>query len=425
LFFALLTKSGGLLGPIASLLGLIMNGIYEFFSLFGIQNIALSIIVFTFITRALMLPLTIKQQKFTKLSSKMNPELQKITAKYKGKKDEVSLRKQQAETQAIYEKYGASPTAGCLPLLISLPVMLALYQVINNIPAYVGKVKVLYEGLATQISNTSGYETIFQTLTKGLRLSSTDFTKTNSIISALAKFKSEQWKDLIASFPQLTDIINSTVKGANNVNKFLNIYITDIPFNIIKEGFTKEGSLLKIIITLLIPIFAAVLSYVQSKQLQSNNKDANKDNPAASAMNSMNVVMPIMQLFFCFTFPVGIGIYWIATSVFTIIQQYFVNKYLDRISVDDLIEKNLEKATKRKAYAESKGVSLEELAKRQTKSIESIAAGKNNKRTEEIVEQEENESMEADNNKTSQSLTGPKSITDIANLLKNREKGDK
>jgi YidC/Oxa1 family membrane protein insertase len=147
----LLTKTGGLLGPIAVILGWIMNAIYEFFHLFGIQNIALSIIIFTFIVRALMLPLTIKQQKFTKLSSRMNPELQKIQAKYKGKKDQDSLRKQQEETQALYEKFGANPTAGCLPILITLPIMFALYYVINNVPAYVDSVKDLYATVASGI----------------------------------------------------------------------------------------------------------------------------------------------------------------------------------------------------------------------------------------------------------------------------------
>ena len=106
---ALLTKAGGPLSPIASILGYIMNGIYMFFHLFGIQNIALSIIIFTFFVRTLMLPLTIKQQKFSKLSARMNPELQAIQAKYKGKKDEASLRKQQEESQALYQKYGTNP----------------------------------------------------------------------------------------------------------------------------------------------------------------------------------------------------------------------------------------------------------------------------------------------------------------------------
>ena len=95
-----------------------MNGIYEFFHLFGVENIALSIIVFTFITKTLMFPLTFKQPKSSKLQAIIAPEVQKIQEKYKGKKDEVSLRKSQEETQAIYKKYGASPMSGCLPLLI-------------------------------------------------------------------------------------------------------------------------------------------------------------------------------------------------------------------------------------------------------------------------------------------------------------------
>ena len=143
--FLLLTKSSAfLIGPIATLLGYIMDFIYEACSLIGIQNIGLCIILFTIITNVLMLPLTIKQQKFTKLNAVMSPELQEIQRKYKDKKDQVSMQKQQAETQAIYEKYGASPTAGCLPLLIQFPVMFALYRVIYNIPAYINDIKAIY-----------------------------------------------------------------------------------------------------------------------------------------------------------------------------------------------------------------------------------------------------------------------------------------
>ena len=80
-----LTKQGGFLGPIAWVLGEILNAIYNFVALFGIENIALCIILFTLIVKMLMLPLTIKQQKFSKLSAKMNPEITAINNKYKGK----------------------------------------------------------------------------------------------------------------------------------------------------------------------------------------------------------------------------------------------------------------------------------------------------------------------------------------------------
>lgn len=104
-----LSKVGGILGPFALILGLIMNFIYEVLDLVGIPNVALAIILFTLITNLLMLPLTIKQQRYTRVSSLVTPEIQKINKKYKGKTDAVSQRRMQAETMEVYKKYGASP----------------------------------------------------------------------------------------------------------------------------------------------------------------------------------------------------------------------------------------------------------------------------------------------------------------------------
>ena len=397
--FTILTKSGGILGPIANLLGLIMNGIYEFFHLFGIQNIALSIIVFTFITKSLMIPLTLKQQKFTKLSSKMNPELQGIQAKYKGKKDEASMRKQQTETQAVYEKYGASPTAGCLPLLISLPIMFALYQVINNIPAYVNEVKVLYESIAVELSGVTGFESIILEMVKGVRVTAEELSSNNKIIDVLAKFGSDEWHQLADKIPQISSILEKNVPSILKVNSFLGLNITNAP------GWKWPG--------VIIPILAMTLQFVQGKQMNMKNNDTNKDNPSASAMNSMSTVMPIMSGIFCITLPIGVGIYWISTSIFTIIQQYFTNKYLDKVDVDELIEKNIEKNSKKiKKKNNSSNISLQEFAKKQTKSISNPTVDT------EVVDNDNDNEPETSNSR---------SISEIANLLKNRsgEKGDK
>lgn len=407
--FTLLTKSSGILAPIASLLGLIMNGIYEFFHLFGIQNIALSIIVFTFITKSLMFPLTMKQQRFTKLSSRMNPELQKIQAKYKGKRDEESLRRQQAETQAVYEKYGASPTSGCLPLLITFPIMFALYAVINNIPAYVTEVKVMYETIATEIATVSGFETVLLDLAKGLRVNAGDLSNTNKIIDVLAKFGTDQWQALEAQLPQISGTLNQVVPSITKVNNFLGLNITNAP------GLKFPG--------IIIPILAMTLQFIQGKQLTAANKDTNnKDNPSASAMNSMNVVMPIMSGVFCITLPIGVGIYWIATSVFTIIQQFFVNKYMAKMDVDELINKSMEKASKKMSNrSASSTTSLQELARKQTKTI-------NNPVIEKERDSEKYNVSNAHNSSNDKSEPhNPTSISEIANLLKNRnsEKGDK
>lgn len=218
MIFTILTKTGGILGPIVSLFGIIMNAIYSFFSLLGIHNIALTIIIFTFITRALILPLTIKQQKFSKLSSRMNPELQKIQAKYKGKKDEASLRKIQAENSAVYQKYGVNPASGCLPLLITLPIMLALYQVIYNIPAYVDQIYDLYAGIAGRIQEVSDYQTILGELVssiKGLSLPA-EFTE-KSIIDILKKFNSANWDTFKTAFAGILNNSAITLKSGEGL----------------------------------------------------------------------------------------------------------------------------------------------------------------------------------------------------------------
>jgi YidC/Oxa1 family membrane protein insertase len=418
LVVTLLTAGGGLLAPIATVLGWIMNAIYEFFHIFGIQNIALSIIVFTFIVRTLMLPLTIKQQKFTKLSSRMNPELQKIQAKYKGKKDEVSLRKQQEESQALYQKYGANPTSGCLPMLITLPIMFALYSVINNIPAYVTSVKALYDTVATGVQGTAGYQDILKSILENatnIRLTgNNDLSTINFIIDALAKFQKAQWDALTTAIPSLQGVIAESYENIKHVNNFLGLNIAE------KPGWAFPG--------ILVPVLAMVLQFVQGKQIEVKNKTANAD-PTANAMKSMNVVMPVMSGVFCVTLPTGIGIYWIATSVYAIIQQFFVNKYMDKIDVDELIAKNVAKASKKRSFintpsSAAPATSMQDLAKMQTKSIDSSVydKAKVTETSEANNGQEDSSSSTADN-----TASGPKSISEIANLLKNRniEKGDK
>ena len=159
----LLTKSSvPIIGQVASIMGWIMDGIYRVLDLVGIQNLGLCIIIFSIIIYALMTPLQVKQQKFSKLSSVMQPELQKIQKKYKDKKDQASVQKMQEETQLVYQKYGVSPTGSCVQLLIQFPVLMALWQVIYKIPGYVGSVKNVFTGLVDQITSVSGYTDLIQ-----------------------------------------------------------------------------------------------------------------------------------------------------------------------------------------------------------------------------------------------------------------------
>ncbi len=382
-----LTRVSGFLKPFAWIMGVILDAIYKFVGLFGIHNLALCIFLFTFVVKMLMLPLTIKQQKFTRLSSKMNPELTKIQEKYKGKKDEESMRRQQAETQEVYAKYGTNPMGGCLPLLISLPIMFALYRVIYAIPAYVGEVGDWYRTVAGAIEGISGHADAITTFVteNGLRvtnslstyaLGSTEYT--NSLIDILAKFSTANWEAFFqnGTFAAIqgtcTEAVNSIIKA----NNLFGLNILDTP------NF-------KIIGSLIIPVLAVVTQMIQTKTMnvsQPQKQTKNNDNPMAGSMNTMNTIMPIMSGVFCLMLPIGVGIYWIASALFTILQNIFINRYLDKTDLDAMIEKNVEKANKRK---EKLGVvydnKMAEVAKKSTKTYENPSYDnteykKNNKR---------------------------------------------
>ena len=256
---------------IAYLLGFVMRGIFLGLSHMGILNITLCIVLFTIITRMLLLPLTIQQQKFSKLNSVMSPELQALQKKYQGKRDQNSMAKMQAEQQALYDKYGVSMSAGCLPSLIQIPLLFALYPVVYNMERYVPE---------------------------------------------LANFSAEELTKMYTIF---------------------GIYLKDSP----KLGLNAS---------MLIPILAG-LSQFLSVQLMSVNQPQmdSKDSPMASSMKTMNYTMPLMSVFFCFTFPAFIGVYWITMSVVMVIQQLFINQWLKTVDVDELIKKSVEKKNKKRA----------------------------------------------------------------------------
>ncbi|MCR4933912.1 MAG: YidC/Oxa1 family membrane protein insertase, partial [Lachnospiraceae bacterium] len=162
-----LTQSGGLLGPIAKyILGPILKLIFDFLDWLPWENsanVGVAIIIFTLVVYIALLPLTIKQQKFSKLQAKMQPEIQKIQEKYKNKKDQDSQMAMNQETQEVYRKYGVSPMGSCLQLLIQMPILIALYRVIYSIPAYVPMIKNAFTGLVDSLMAKEGATEFLQT----------------------------------------------------------------------------------------------------------------------------------------------------------------------------------------------------------------------------------------------------------------------
>ena len=284
----------------------------------------------------------------------MNPELQAIQKKYKDKKDPTSMQNYQTETQLVYEKYGVSPTGSCVQMLIQMPLLLALYRVFMNVPAYISSVKDVYSGLVSDIMATSGYQdTMTQLVTDlNMRTVQVDFTATdattlqNYIVDVLYKISSTGWDTLRDAFPSLTDSINSTYEVVSHVNNFIGLNISDTPMQIIKTGFSS-GAYLMAIIALLIPVIS-YLTQVLNIKLMPTAAGGGDNDQMAQQMKMMNRTMPLFSLIMCFTVPVGLGIYWIASAVVRSIQQFFLNKHFDKINLEDIIAKNQEKAKKKR-----------------------------------------------------------------------------
>lgn len=322
---------GDIIDFIAILMGYIMQAL---FFITGGFNIGLCIILFTIIVRFMMMPMTIKQQRFSKLSSMMQPELVAVQNKYKGKNDTVSMQKMQAETKAIYEKYGTSPTGGCLQMFIQLPIFYGIFAVVRDIPKYVPRVKALFEPI---ISGVTGVEDYSQKLIDS-GLATTAYETEDSLLQFFNAFSAEQWETLKGVFPSIADTIAVQSEKILHVNNFFGINLATAP------GF-------KLSLALLIPILAGLTQWLSVKLMQGKNETGNNDegNSAAQSMKMMNTMMPIISAVFCISMPSGLGLYWIMGSVAQCIQQIFINRYMDKVDVQKLIEKNMEKVNKKRA----------------------------------------------------------------------------
>ena len=418
----LATKSSTpIIGQLATVMGWIMDGIYRLLNVFGIQNIGLCIIIFSILIYALMTPLQIKQQKFSKLSAIMQPELQKIQKKYKGKNDQASMQKMQEETQAVYQKYGVSPTGSCVQLAIQFPILMALYQVIYKIPAYVGSVKDILASAVTNITGVSGYTEILQQFITDNKMTRVQLVMdgsnatSNSVTDFLYALSPSQWKTLAetSQFSGFTDTLNSTAKEISHVQNFFGLNIADQPLTYIKAAFVG-GSILIAIAAILIPILAWATQMINLKLMpqaaQQGSGDAQQD-AMMNSMKTMNTVMPLMSAVFCFTFPVGLGIYWVASAAVRSVQQLIINKHMDKIQVEDLISENMKKMEKKREKAGLPPQKITNQAHQSVKNINKIEKGSSNTDAATRAQKVEESYQKASNAK-------PGSITAKANMVK-------
>ena len=353
-------------GWIAIGVGWVMNLVYEGLCMIGINNIGVAIIVLTVLIYTAMLPLTYRQQKFSKLMQIMNPELKAMQAKYKDRKDAAAQQEMMEEQQQIYDKYGVSPTGSCVQSLLSLFILLPLYRVIYNVPAYVTRVKETLMPAVEGIMATDGYQTIFDEVVADFNISLanigvSDVTISsldtadipNRIVDILYKLSPDNWSALSDAFSGVD--LTSVQTAFNQINNFCLLNVTNSPMYIFNHNI-KGGSIPVAIVALMIPALAAITQWIGIKLIPQTTQDAN--DPTSQQMKTMNMMMPVMSLIFCFTLPVGLGIYWISGAVIRGIYQALLNRHFQKMDVEKIIAKNLEKAEKKK---EKRGIDKEQV----------------------------------------------------------------
>ena len=376
-----LTQHQGITGPIASIMGLIMNAIYNLLSAIGIENIGLAIIVFTVVVNVLMLPITARTQRFSKLQQRMQPELNAIKKKYEGKKDNTSLMAQNEEMQQVYAKYGVSQTGACLPLLIQLPLIFGLYRVIHAIPAYVGKVKEVFLPLATKLLGISGSAEFLQTLdgakmylrqftNEAFTASATNEYAVNTYIDVLNRSTSGDWAQIATQYPDAG--VAPVMEKVASMNNFLGLNISNTPGFMMSEALADKSALM-VVVALLVPFLAAASQWVSTKLMPQASASKDPNDPQAQmsrSMNSMNITMPLISAWFCYTLPIGVGIYWIAGAIIRVVMQIAINKHIDKMDIDAMIERNREKYEQKMEKSGKKTKNMGQMAALNTRNLQ-------------------------------------------------------
>lgn len=366
-----------IIGWVCEILGWLINGIYVLLEAIGIPNIGIAIILFTIVIYALLTPTQIKQQKWSKMMTVIQPELQQIQKKYANKKDQASQMKMNEETMALYQKYGVSPTGSCLPLLLQMPILMSLYQVIYYIPGYVGSVRNIFSSLADQIMNVSNYSDILKTFVENNKIhvfaSFGETLTENNIYDILYVLKPSQWDKLadISQFSGLSDLIARTAEDSASVNMFLSYNITESPMDLLQRGL-QAGSVVMIILAVLVPVLAWFTQWLNYKLMPQSAMadDKKKKGGMEASLRMMNTYMPIVSAFMCLSFSIGIGIYWITGALLRSIQQIVINRHMKAIDIDELIAKNQEKANKKREKAGLSPQKITQQARQNVRNIE-------------------------------------------------------
>lgn len=264
--------------------GLILMFIYQFVNSYGV-----AIILFTIITKLIMMPLSLKSKRGMMSMNAIQPKLNELQKKYKN--DKVKLNE---EMQKLYQQEGVSPMAGCLPTMITLPIMMALYYAVQRPLTFM-------MGLSTS-----------EIATMATRLGIT--INNNSALMEI-------------------NIANAAYKNFDLV-KDISAALKPINFNFMGIDLAATPSVGHLSILWLIPILSGLTAFLSSyimQKMQGNTAATAQQN---STMRSMLIMMPLMSVWIGFTLPTSMGIYWITGNIVMTIQEFLLTAYVKKTTPD-------------------------------------------------------------------------------------------
>lgn len=267
---------------IASILAVIMRFIYD---LVG-KSYGLTIIIFTFITKIIMFPISYKQAKAMNDMKKIGPLEQEIREKYKGNKEKMA-----EELSKVYAEHKINPMGSCLPLIVQLFVIIAMFYIVKQPLTYINQMSTEEIKVYMEETMVVGNKTVYKE----------DYTES-------------QIKENEIKIAKDNELINMDFMGIN---------FGDVPSDALSSKVENKDKPSKII--LLIPILSLVFALVQNKLSQSKMTEEQKEQ-----QKTMNLLMPVLSAYISYIMPVALGVYWLLGSVLQIFSQMIIDKLMEK-----------------------------------------------------------------------------------------------
>ena len=320
---------------------MVLGWILQFFYRL-VGNYGVSIILFTIFIKLLLLPLDLKQKKSMAKTQKLQPLLNAVQQKYANDKEKLSQ-----ETMKLYQKYGINPMGGCLPMLIQLPIIFSLFYVIKQPLMYMmgvdfGETWRVANAYNEWLASLGGAGEVFESLPESIRTAVVASSDGKLNTFGINEIKIAR---VISEHPEILKSAHLTPELAgklSNINfDFLGMDLSQTPDY--KKIFAMFGGVMPTLgdaLLWLIPVFSGASAWFSAhisrpqqpkeekhKVLAENEKP--KENASADTMKSMTMMMPFMSVFFAFTLPAGVGLYWIVSNLIQIAQHFLVNKFFN------------------------------------------------------------------------------------------------